>query len=63
MADLSERPKAAAIAVIGDLSPAVLADPGKLRFLTIELELANGGMVRGGRAWLERAVPAPTTAK
>ena len=56
MADLPERLKAAAVAAIDDLSPAVMADPSKLRLLTIELELANGGTVRGGRVWLERAV-------
>jgi len=54
---LAERLKLAASAAIDDLSPAVLADPSKLRLLTIELEIANGGTkVRGGRAWIERAV-------
>jgi hypothetical protein len=56
MSDLPERLKAAAVAAIEDLAPAVMADPSKLRLLTIEIELANGGTVRGGRAWLERTV-------
>jgi hypothetical protein len=56
LTNLSEHLKAAAVAAIDDLAPAVMADPSKLRLLTIEIELANGGTVRGGRAWLERAV-------
>ena len=57
MNDLPSLLKAAAIAAIDDLSPAVLADPRKLRLVTIELSIANGGTkVMGSRAWLERAV-------
>jgi hypothetical protein len=56
VSDLSERLKPAAVAAIDDLLPAVMTDPSKLRLLTIEIELATGGTVRGGRAWLERAV-------
>ena len=61
MSDLAELLKAAAVAAIDDLSPAVLADPRKLRLLTVELEIANNGTkVTGGRAWLERSVNVST---
>jgi hypothetical protein len=57
VSDLSELMKAAAVAAIDDLSPSVLADPRKLRLVTIELGITNNGTrVTGGRAWLERAV-------
>jgi hypothetical protein len=55
MTDLAERLKAAAAAAIDDISPG-LAEPRKLRVITVEIELANGGQVTGGRAWIERAI-------
>ncbi len=46
----------AAAAAIADVMPAIAAEPKRVRLLTIELELANGGQVKGGTAWIERAV-------
>ena len=46
----------AAAAAIADVMPAIAADPRKVRLVTIELELANGGQVKGGTAWIERKV-------
>ena len=54
--DLTERLQAAACAAIADVMPAIEAEPRKVRRLTVELELANGGQVKGGTAWIERAV-------
>lgn len=56
MTDLAEHLKAAAIAAIDDVLPTVMAEPRKVRLLTIEFELVNGGQVRSGRAWIERGV-------
>jgi len=56
MSDLAERLKAAAVAAIEDVAPAMLADPGELGLLTIELEISGGGTkITGGRAWIERS--------
>ena len=56
MSDLTERLQAAATAAIADIMPAIEAEPRKVRLVTIELEVANGCEVRGGMAWIERAV-------
>ncbi len=56
MTDLQDRLTEAAAAAIADVMPAIEADPRKVRRLTVELELANGGQVEGGTAWIERAV-------
>ena len=56
MTDLVESLTAAATAAIADIMPAIEAEPRKVRILTIELELANGCEVKGGTAWIERAV-------
>ena len=56
MTDLTERLQAAACAAIADVMPAIEAEPKRVRLLTIELELANGAQVKGGTAWIERAV-------
>jgi hypothetical protein len=55
-ADLADHLKAAAAAAIEDVMPAVLAEPQKVRLLTIELEVSNGREVRAGTAWIERSV-------
>ncbi len=56
MSDLTEQLQAAASAAIADVMPAIEAEPKKVRLLTIELEVANGCQVKGGTAWIERAV-------
>ncbi len=54
--DLTERLARAAVAAIADIAPQLEAAGPKLGLLTIELELANGVRVKGGTAWIERAV-------
>ena len=56
MTDLTTRLQEAAAGAIRDVAPAIAAEPKRVRLLTIELELANGGQVKGGTAWIERAV-------
>ncbi len=56
MIDLTERLTAAATAAIADIMPAIEAEPRKVRLVTIELEVAGGCEVKGGTAWIERAV-------
>ena len=56
MSDLTERLQAAACAAIADVAPTIEADPRKVRRLTVEHKLTNGGQVKGGTAWIEHAV-------
>lgn len=56
MSDLTERLQEAAAAAIADIMSAIEAEPGKVRLVTIEPEVANGRKVTGGTARIERAV-------
>ena len=56
MSDLTTRLTEAVSAAIADVMPAIEAEPRKVRLITIELEVANGCEVKGGTAWIERAV-------
>ena len=51
--DLVARLQAAAAEAIANERPALEHEPARLRGLTIELEVANGGAIVG-RAWIER---------
>ena len=54
--DLAGHLKAAALVAIDDVLPAVLAEPRKVRSVTIELQMVNDREVRSGVAWIERGV-------
>jgi len=56
VSDLTQQLQHAAAAAIADIMPAIEAEPRKVRLVTIELEVANGREVKGGTAWIERAV-------
>jgi hypothetical protein len=55
VSDLADRLKAATVAAIDGIAPA-LTDPAMLRYVTVEIELGNNGQVIDGRARIERAV-------
>jgi len=51
---LVERLQAAATATVADVGPTLEHDLARLQFLTIELELANGGEVVDAIVWSQR---------
>jgi len=51
---LVERLQTAAAVAIADVGPTLEPDLGRLQFVTIELELANGGEVVAGTVWTQR---------
>ncbi len=52
--DLIERLTSAATAAILDERQGLSYEPDRLRSIHVELELAKGGAVIEGRAWIER---------
>jgi len=46
----------AAVAAIRDVGSTLEAEAPRVRYLAVELELANGGHVVGAVAWIERRV-------
>ncbi len=51
---LVERLQAAAAATIADVGPTLEHDLARVQFVTIELELANGGEVVDATVWTQR---------
>ena len=51
---LVERLQTAAAVAIADVGPTLEPDLGRLQFLTVELELANGGEVVDAIVWTQR---------
>ena len=51
---LVERLQTAAAATIADVGPTLEHDLARVQFVTIELELANGGEVVAGTVWTQR---------
>ena len=51
---LTERLQAAAAVALADVGPTLEPDLGRLQFVTIELELANGGEVVDATVWTQR---------
>jgi len=51
---LVERLQAAAAVAIADVGPTLEPDLARLQFVTIELELANGGEVVDAIVWTQR---------
>ena len=51
---LVERLQAAAAVAIADVGLTLEPDVGRLQFLTIELELANGGEIVDATVWTQR---------
>ena len=54
MTTLTDRLAEAAVAAIRDVGPTLEQDARRVRYLTVELELANAGEVVGAVAWIER---------
>lgn len=52
--DLIERLQAAAAAAIADVGPTLEHGPSRLQYVTVELELANGGRVVEAVVWTQR---------
>jgi len=51
---LVERLQTAAAGAIADVGPTLEHDLARLQFLTVELELANGGEVVDATVWTQR---------
>ena len=51
---LVERLTPAAASAIRDVAPTLEHEPGRLRRVTVELELANNGQVVDATVWTER---------
>ena len=51
---LVERLTTAAAAALADVGPSLEHEPGRLRRVTVELELANNGHVVDATVWTER---------
>ena len=54
MSDLLETILAVAAEAIRNQTPAITGDAGRLKSITLELELANNGAVIDSTCWVER---------
>jgi hypothetical protein len=58
LSDLVETILAAAAEAIKNQTPTITSDAGRLKSITLELELANNGAVINSPCWVERRAPA-----
>ena len=56
MSDLTERLTEAATLAIRDIGPAIDAVSGRLKLVTVEVEVGTHGQLLGATAWLENRV-------